>query len=365
MNKKQNAIILILLLIALVPACIKSHRNHLTPEKDYSAQPAIDIIHPAKLNGWPVTISGQVRGIEAQKCKVVIVRNSGDGWQILPSLKTPFTLVDDEGKWSCSSGDPGENVRISVYLLPDDYSMSQVMEITNLPGDLHPFAIASTEVMLSNNDIFRVIDFSDRLWRVKECMSNCGPGPNRFSAGSQSVWVDGIGQLHLRIRQTDDFWTSSEVVLMENLGYGEYQFHIDAVNYLDNHAVLGLFTWDDEREQNHREIDIELSRWGYPDNQNTQYVVQPFRTAENMLRFDVDFSSPRAYVFNWKPDSILFYMMNENGEINNRWHYSGPDIPEPGNENTRINLWLYEGQDPAQETEIIITKFIYKPVETE
>ena len=41
------------------------------------------------------------------------------------------------------------------------------------------------------------------------------------------------------------------------------------------------------------------------------------------------------------------------------WVYTGLDIPEPGNENARINLWLFGGKAPQnrQEAEVIVSQF--------
>jgi len=45
------------------------------------------------------------------------------------------------------------------------------------------------------------------------------------------------------------------------------------------------------------------------------------------------------------------------------WLYTGQDVPRPGSENARINLWLFGGQPPSdsEEVEIIIKKFEYLP----
>ena len=47
-----------------------------------------------------------------------------------------------------------------------------------------------------------------------------------------------------------------------------------------------MFTWDDLGiEQNHREMGIEISRWGDAANKNAQYVIQPYYVAANVVRF--------------------------------------------------------------------------------
>jgi hypothetical protein len=348
--------------LTLISGCQTSRQMTGSPESMVRLDPTVIIQRISPVRGDSVILSGQVYGIAPEKCKIIILTSSDSDQHNKPSLQTPFIYPDKDGQWSCKLVENEQPTRISAYLMSEQFSLSQIQEIINLPGDLEPFTLMATMVMIDRGEIYRIIDFSDRLWRVKECLTKCGPGSNRFSASHQNVRVDEQGRLHMRIRKEASDWTCSEVVLMENLGYGEYQFHIETTDYLDKQAVLGLFTWDNDRAQNHREIDIELSQWGFPDNKNAQYVVQPFRTEENMYRFDVDCSQARMYAFSWHPDSIVGYTQTSDGVIGDRWLYTGPDIPEPGNENARINLWLYEGHEPARETEIIITRFIYNPV---
>src|SRR5437870_9597705 len=58
-----------------------------------------------------------------------------------------------------------------------------------------------------------------------------------------------------------------------SFGFGTYRFRLDSpVDDIDPNAVVGLFTWSDRPDFNHREIDIEISRWGEPGNPNAQFV---------------------------------------------------------------------------------------------
>lgn len=55
---------------------------------------------------------------------------------------------------------------------------------------------------------------------------------------------------------------------------------------LEPAVVLALFTWDYAGgDDNNREMDVEISRWGDPANKNAQYVVQPFHVPANVARF--------------------------------------------------------------------------------
>lgn len=218
----------------------------------------------------------------------------------------------------------------------------------------------------------RTINFSGYVWNVKASSNPVGPGPNNFSDSEKNVWVDNSGKLHLVITSDAENWSCAEVICNQSLGYGKYLFSINnTANELDPNIVLGLFTWDDNSEFHHREIDIEVSKWGIVDNNNTQYVVQPYDYPGNMLRFmNLYKTGNTLHEFNWSENKIIFssiYQNNDNSSDNisliNNWEYSSPLIPIPGIENPRINLWLFNGLPPnnKKDSEVIITNFSFTP----
>ncbi len=218
----------------------------------------------------------------------------------------------------------------------------------------------------------RIIEFSGLKWKVKSSSERMGPGPNHFSNSVDNVWVDENGQLHLKMTHTEGKWYCAEVVTVEPLGYGSYQFKLSSrVEQLDKQAVLGLFTWDTAAPQyNYREIDIELSRWGEDTGLNAQFVVQPWDRADNRHRFAIDpqlnFST---YNFVWTPESIQFLSFVGEAQspdpknIVEQWSYTGANIPPAGPGNARINLWLLGGLPPSdkQDIEMILSSFEYIP----
>lgn len=135
----------------------------------------------------------------------------------------------------------------------------------------------------------RTLSFSGYEWKVKASRRPVGPGPNFFSDSLNNVWVDAQGSLHLRITHRKNRWYCAEVISQQSFGYGTYRFYLDTrVDKLDPNIVLGLFTWSDDPEFDHREIDIECARWGNADNDtNAQFVVQPYDIPEHRLRFSV------------------------------------------------------------------------------
>jgi hypothetical protein len=216
----------------------------------------------------------------------------------------------------------------------------------------------------------RMIQFSGYDWKVKASTRRVGPGPNYFSDSTDNVWVDNRG-LHLRITQRNGNFYAAEVVSDRSFGYGTYRFRVGSnTDNLDPRAVLGLFTWSDAPEFHHREIDVEISRWGQPENDDCQFVLQPYRRAGNMVRFRL----PRGldgstHSFKWSRGSLFCQSLRgSKAEPTDaaaviKQHTFAAGLPEPGGENARINLWLLGGRPPldGKEHEVIISRFEHVP----
>jgi hypothetical protein len=211
------------------------------------------------------------------------------------------------------------------------------------------------------------ISFSGHTWWVKLSSNKVGPGPNLFSDSPSNVWVDNLGRLHLRITKVRGRWYCAEVVSAESFGYGTYRFYLDSpVGTLDPNAVLGLFTWNDDTTDHNREIDIAFSRWGSSNNQNSQYVVQPYTLPQNILRFQLPTTlSQSTHSFEWKVDSVTFKSIRGSNAsppdpsyLIQHWKCTST-ILHAGGENARMNLWLFRGRAPfnGQEVEVIVNRF--------
>ncbi len=148
----------------------------------------------------------------------------------------------------------------------------------------------------------------------------------------------------------------AELTTDQALGYGTYTFHLTGRPAdLDPNVVLGLFTWDFHGGEHHREIDIELSRWGDPTNANTQFVVQPYQTPENIYRFDI--AGPRArttQAFAWTAGQVEFWSLwghvdpdATSEALIDHWVNTGPDVPTPSDAHVHVNLWLMDGLAPT------------------
>jgi hypothetical protein len=211
----------------------------------------------------------------------------------------------------------------------------------------------------------RLISFSGRTWWVKSGTSPMGPGPNYFSDSTSSVWVDSLGRLHMKIAKVRGKWQCAEVVCTESLGLGTYRFRLASpVNSLDPNVVLGLFTWNDAPEFNHREIDIEFSRWGQVTNPNAQYVVQPYTLASNIFRYTWPAGvAASSHSFTWRAGEVRFESVDETTNATLAQWTCANGVPQPGGENARINLWLRSGLAPTngKAVEVIVSGFEFVP----
>lgn len=198
----------------------------------------------------------------------------------------------------------------------------------------------------------RLINFSGYEWIVRTSdEGKQGPGPNYFSDSEENVWVDDDGRLHLKVVERNGNWYCSGVILRQSYGFKKYVFYVSSrVDDLDVNMVGGLFTHitDDE------EIDIEFSRWSDPDNENSQFAVQPSFKAGNKKRYNLDLNENfSTHFFDWKPESIEFAsykghtLTPEADAIVNTWTYTGESIPPHNEERLKINLWLFRGASPA------------------
>jgi hypothetical protein len=211
----------------------------------------------------------------------------------------------------------------------------------------------------------RVIGFAGYRWFVKDSAGVAvGPGPNVFDAANVEIRQN---QLHLSIRRRHDRWTSGEVVSTASFGYGRYRFEIGSGNAdLDPSVVLGLFTWSDDPAFSHREIDIEISRWGSPSNQNAQCVVQPYQRPDAIIRFDIPkgLAHP-TYSFTWMPESVTCEATDAAPQAQFRFeHRFTTGIPTPGGDHARINLWRLPGQSSGLERpqEVALQEFQFTPL---
>ena len=324
-------------------------------------------------------IAGSVTGADIRECKVVIFALGGNTWYVQPYTASPYTSINDAGRWENDTHLGSEYVALLVkpsYNPPDTMIAfpdvaGTVLAIARVAARVQsvPPSDAAAKPDLSNE--VRTLQFSGYEWKVKSSNGPVGPGPNHFSDSKCNVEVDAQGRLHLRLTHHDGHWYCSEVVSTRSFGYGTYKFYVDgSIDSIDPNIVLGLFTWSDAPAFSHREIDVEISRWGNKDNKNGQFVVQPYTRPMNIVRFQIPPGlSASTHSFSWKADSILCRSLKgidatspgKSSVIAE--HAFTQDIPQAGGENARMNLWLLAGHAPTdgKEMEIVVSKFEFVP----
>ncbi|MGH0052220.1 MAG: family 16 glycosylhydrolase [Sphaerochaetaceae bacterium] len=214
----------------------------------------------------------------------------------------------------------------------------------------------------------REIAFGGLHWLTKSSLVPTSPGPNYFSGNPDSIWIDEWG-LHLTIEEYDDRWWASEIYTRERVGYGTYTFTVETdIRAYDPHVVAGFFTWDTAPQEYNREIDIEFAAWGLEDGTKFQYVVQPYTDAERIVVFDPNLNGAlTTHRIIWTPQHVSF--ASYHGAVDpdvpesetmliNRWSY--PQSPSEGSVRFRINLWLYQGQEPISSAHMVVTSFSFE-----
>lgn len=216
--------------------------------------------------------------------------------------------------------------------------------------------------------------FSGYRWEAVESRLPIGPGPNIFSAANVSL--DAAGRLVLSLRRGEGGWSCAEVFLDRSLSYGRYEIELIPPPDLDPRLVFGFYTWDEEDVFAHREIDIELSRWGESSYPDLNFTVQP-AVAGRSRSAELPRGSPLLLRFDWRPEKITFLAKAGGGEV--LWRFpddregsspvsaSSPGflVPPQGKERVSLNLWLFRGEAPDLPPEglsIVISRFAYLPL---
>ena len=127
-----------------------------------------------------------------------------------------------------------------------------------------------------------------------------------------------------------------------------------------------MLTWDENgAEQNHRELDIEISQWGDRSIHNAQYTLQPYYVPANVARFSAP-SGTLTHSFRWEPGRAAFRTVRgtratEGVAVAQHEFTSG--VPTPGTERVRMNLYYFRfsPMPPQKDVEVVIERFQYLP----
>jgi hypothetical protein len=306
-------------------------------------------------------VEGSATGAQPGQ-RIVLYAKTDGRWGVCRQSELPYTSIEADGRWKASVH---LGIQYAALLVDPTYTPPEQTESLPVVGDgVVALAVVNGEGPPPVLPSPKKLNFSGYEWTTSS-------GPI-FHAGSRNffdpanVWTDEKGALHLRISGSPGKWTMAEVKLTRSLGYGTYRFQVRDTSHLEPSALLTLITWDGTgTENNRRELDVELGRWGDVRNTNVNYVVQPYYIPANVLAFR---APPGAYThsFRWEPGQVTFSTVAGSGDTGGRvihQHVFTSGVPSPGGDSVRIALYVfYQGKIPLKhENEAVIDKFEYLP----
>ncbi len=226
--------------------------------------------------------------------------------------------------------------------------------IAGLGAPLRPSANGSQPT-----GVERAVRFAGRRWVVRSSVDPGGPGPNRFANAADAVWVDAGGRLHLTLTRRGGEWWSTEVISEDAFGDGTYRWTIASpVAALNPNVVFGMFTWSPEEAPTHRELDVEIARWGdRADTTNAQFAVQPSDAPGHLRRLALHPLLPTAFEFTRDARRVAFRAAADPAA------WTAPAAAPGGDAQVHINLWLFRGSAPTDglPVEVIVSGFAFTP----
>jgi hypothetical protein len=302
------------------------------------------------------TISGAKQGQ-----RLVIYSKSGELWWLQPLLTSPFTPILPDGVWR---NETHLGTNYAVLLVDPGYHPAAVLDKLP-PRGQGVVAVAASPGQEKSSSYF--IEFSGFTWRVRWKPSDRGGTSNPYNP--DNVYVDQKGALHLRIINRNQQWTCSEVSLTQSLGYGTYSFTVEDTSKLEPAVVFGMFTWDYSTDhENHREFDIDISRWGDPQEKNAEFILQPERVSANVSRFMAP-SGKLKHTIIWEPGRLTMMTSRVSGtgetSVVSKYVFTF-EVPTPGSESLRMTLFPYrkpnhESAGLQRSAEVVVDRFEYLP----
>jgi hypothetical protein len=342
-------------LLLAVTSCHKVAQNSLEPKILFTQVPQSDV---GDLNQEDV-IEGTVSGTRPEQ-KMVLYSKDGGLWWLQPKLNSPFTPILPHGVWR---NEVHLATEYAALLVDSSYHPAAVL--ADLPKLGHGVTtIAASPGQERSSSFF--VNFSGFQWRVRKVPSNRGGTSNPYDPSN--VYVDPSGALHLQIVNRNNRWTCSEVNVTRSLGYGTYVFTVEDTSHLEPAAFFTIFTWDHSSNQgNFGEFDINISRWGDPQNSNGQFVVQPAFVPLNLSRFEAPGGKLR-YTIVWEEGRVTMLtsrVLGNQSELVSK-HVFTDEVPRPVDESVRMALYVYS--DPNHKlpmihhgAEVVVDHFEFLP----
>jgi len=305
------------------------------------------------------TIEGRV--VDARPGQQIVLYARSGRWWVQPLVEKSFTKIQPDSKWSNATHFGTE---YAALLVEPGYRPPPIVDLLPAKGE-GVVAVATAKGLPGPPEVSKIIHFSGYEWKARAVASTRGGGVTYFDPAN--AWTDEGGALHLRITNNSGDWTGAEVSLTHSLGYGSYRFIVRDASHLEPAEVVGMYTWDDlGADQNHREFDVEISRWGDALSKNAQFAVQPYYVPTNVVRFMAP-SGTLTHSVQWEPGKLSFQTVRGPAASNRSRvvaeHVFTSGVPSPGNESVHLDLYLFRNDLSTlhHETEVVIEKFEYLP----
>ena len=206
-------------------------------------------------------IAGRVAGARPGQQIVLFAKSAVGVWWVQPLTVQPFTAIDADSTWKNTIH---LGTEYAALLVEPGFRPPATTESLPEPGG----AVVAVATVKGTGEF---VPRARRRGSSRSAATNGKSGRSRAIAAAPTTTIPTMrgpmptAFLHLKLTQRDGRWTSAEVILTRPLGYGTYVFVVRDTSQLDPAAALGLLTWDDQgADQNHRELDIEISQWGDP-----------------------------------------------------------------------------------------------------
>ncbi|HEX4773372.1 MAG TPA: hypothetical protein VH351_21245 [Bryobacteraceae bacterium] len=301
---------------------------------------------------------GTVRGARPGQ-RIVLYSKCGELWWLQPLVTSPFTAILPNNEWR---NEMHLGTAYAALLVDPSYRPARVLrQLPERGGTVVEVAVARGQ--RKSSSFF--VKFSGFTWRVRWKPSDRGGTVNPYKP--ENVYTDKEGALHLRIIKRDGSWTCSEVTLTRSMGYGTYSFTVEDTSRLEPNVVFGMFTWDySTDQQNNREFDINVSRWGDPENRNGEFTLQPTFLPSNVSRFVLPAGKFRHTIV-WEPSRITMLTARAvpGAPLISR-HVFTSEVPTPASESVRMTLYVCSnprGKSTGLQhsAEVVVDRFQYLP----
>jgi hypothetical protein len=197
-------------------------------------------------------------------------------------------------------------------------------------------------------------------------------------ANVDNVSVDASGYLHLKITNAGGNWTAAQLFTTDDLGFGTYQWQIDApLDRFDPNVVLGLFPYGPEGgvgSAGTNEIEIDYSRFANACGPNADWTTYPASgttIGESRSTFSLKGSTLSTTRLVWSKSRITIALMSgiepvgATSKVLKSWAYAPPDpaanIPQQAIP-VGMNLWCFNAPpSDGQNVDVVIRDFEFVP----